>query len=68
MQNPIQHQAYNNSCGFKIQAAKTDQYRDSFFIRTPTQWSLLSDDNVLQKTANSFSSSVGRLGAALFHQ
>ena len=54
--------------GVRQLVTRTDQHRGSFFIRTPTQWNLLSDDIILQKTADSFSSSVGRLGAALFHQ
>ena len=37
MQNPIQRQAYNNSRGFKIPAARTDQYRGSFFIRNTVE-------------------------------
>jgi hypothetical protein len=41
--NIIERQAVNNARGFRIPTTKTDQYRNSFFVRTVAEWNQLSD-------------------------
>jgi hypothetical protein len=64
--NIIQRQTYNNNRGFKLPDAKSEQFRGSFFIRTPLEWNRLEDSVVQQQTASAFSAAVGRLEAAFF--
>ena len=64
----IRRHEIQNSCGFKIPDSKTEQYKNSLFVRTVADWNKLEvEDTVV--TANSvtaFSSAVGRVlqGAA----
>ena len=65
--NPIQRQACNNSRGFKIPTARSDQYKESFFVKTPLEWNILSDDIVTKETVGAFSAAVCKLGPATFN-
>ena len=55
-----------NSCGFKIPDSKTEQYKNSFFVRTVADWNKLEDMVVTANSVTAFSSAVGRVlqGAA----
>jgi len=63
--NIIQRQAKNNSRCFKVPPSKTDQYRNSFFVRTVVEWNSLPDDVVKLPTLSSFASATGRLPVTL---
>ena len=55
-----------NSCGFRIPDSKTEQYKNSFFVRTVADWNKLEDTVVTVDSVTAFSSAVGRVlqGAA----
>ena len=42
-----------NSSGFRVPAVNTDQYKHSFFIRTPQQWNHLTDSEISEALAPS---------------
>ncbi|XP_070198630.1 uncharacterized protein [Littorina saxatilis] len=58
-QNILQRQATNNSRCFKAPTSKTDQYRNSFFIKTVIEWNNLSEATVTLTTPSAFSSALG---------
>ena len=66
--NTITRQEIRNSCGLKIPGSKTEQYKNSFFIRTVADWNKLEveDTVVTVDSVTAFSSAVGRVlqGAA----
>ena len=65
--NTIATQEIRNSCGLKIPDSKTEQYKNSFFVRTvAADWYKLEDTVVTADSVTAFSSAVGRLlqGAA----
>ena len=64
--NTITRQEIRNSCGLKIPDSKTEQYKNSFFIRTVADWNKLEDTVVTVDSVTAFSSAVGRVlqGAA----
>ena len=41
--NTIARQEIRNSCGLKIPDSKTEQYKNSFFVRTVADWNKLED-------------------------
>ena len=50
-----------NSCGFKIPDSKTEQYKNSFFVRTVADWNKLEDTAVTANSVTAFSSAMGRV-------
>ena len=64
--NTIARQEIRNSCGLKIPDSKTEQYRNSFFLRTVADWNKLENTVVTADSVTAFSSAVGRVlqGAA----
>ena len=50
----------------KIPVSKTEQYKNSFFVRTVADWNKLEDTVVTADSVTAFSSAVGRVlqGAA----
>ena len=67
--NTIARQEIRNSCGQKIPNSKTEQYKNSFFVRTVADWNKLEDTVVTADSVTAFSSAVGRAlqGAAPPH-
>ena len=57
---PIIRQSASNSRGCVISASKTDQFRNSFFVRTVYEWNQLSEETVHAFSADAFTSAVGR--------
>ena len=68
--NTITRHKIRNSSGFKIPDSKTEQYKNSFFIRTVADWNKLEDTVVTADSVTAFSSAVGRVlqGAASTHK
>ena len=64
--NPLQRQVHNNSRAFVIPPTRTEQYKGSFFVRTPLEWNQLDNAIVQQQTANAFCSALCRVGPAVF--
>ena len=58
--NTIARQEIRNSCGLKIPDSKTEQYKNSFFVRTVADWNKLEDTVVTTDSVTAFSSAVGR--------
>jgi len=58
--NTIARQEIQNSCGFKIPDSKTEQYKNSFFIRTVANWNKLEGTVVTADSVTAFTSAVGR--------
>ena len=46
--NSIARQEIRNSCGLKIPDSKTEQYKNSFFVRTVADWNKLEDTVVTE--------------------
>lgn len=44
--NVVQRQAVINSRSFRIPPCRTEQYKNSFFVRTAAEWNQLSDDDI----------------------
>ena len=67
--NTIARHEIRNSCGLKIPDSKTEQYKNSFFVRTVADWNKLEDTVVTVDSVTAFSSAVGRAlqGAAPPH-
>jgi hypothetical protein len=57
--NIIVRQVVNNSKGLVPPDAKSEQFRNSFFVRTALDWNLLPDSIVNASSADIFTSSVG---------
>ena len=43
MKNLLMKQVAHNTQGFTVPVSRTEQYRSSFFVRTVTEWNLLSE-------------------------
>ena len=65
--NPLQRQTYNNNRAFIIPPTRTEQYRGSFFIRTPLEWNQLDNIVVQQQNVSAFTSALGRVGPVVSH-
>jgi hypothetical protein len=52
--NPIENYTRNNNRCYTIQPCKTDQFRNSFFIRTAIDWNHLDDNTVNSGSLASF--------------
>ena len=57
-ENILDRLIIRNSRGFKIPPVRTEQYRHSFFIRTPQQWNHLADSEISVALAPSAASSA----------
>lgn len=56
--NPVTKFCRNNSRAYAIPPASCDQYKNSFFVKTVTEWNQLEDKTVLSDTAEIFRSRV----------
>jgi len=56
--NTVDKSATNNSQCFRYSFGKTEQYRNSFFIRTTLAWNQLDDNTIHLPTADKFKSAV----------
>ena len=54
--NFVNRYALNNSECYKVPASKTDQFKNSFFVKTTSDWNSLSDINI---RADRWSISIG---------
>ena len=52
--NPIENYTRNNEKSIKIRTSNTNQYRNSFFIKTAVDWNHLNNPTVQSKTLESF--------------
>ena len=59
--NTIVRHEIRNSCGFRIPDSKTEQHKNSFFVRTMAVWNKLEDTMVTIDSVTAFSSAVGRV-------
>ena len=59
--NTIARHEIRNTCGLKIPDSKTEQYKNSFFVRTVADWNKLEDTIVTVDSVTAFSSAVGRV-------
>ena len=58
--NPIDNYIRNNSRSIKIRDSRTDQHRNSFFIRTASDWNQLPDLVVQSKSTESFKNNLSK--------
>ena len=58
--NNIARQEIRNSRSLKIPDNKTEQYKNSFFVRTVPAWNKLKDNVVTADSVTAFTSAVGR--------
>ena len=56
--NIISKYALNNSECYKVPASNTDQHKNSYFVKTTSDWNCLSDTHIRAETVNSFKSAV----------
>ena len=56
--NIISKYALNNSECYKVPASNTDQYKNSYFVKTTSDWNCLSDTHIRAETVNSFKTAV----------
>ena len=61
--NTIARQEIRNSCGLKIPDSKTEQYKNSFFVRTVADWNKLEDTVVTVDSVTAFSSAADSVTA-----
>lgn len=57
-ENILDRLIIRNTDGFNIPTVNTDQYKHSFFIRTPLQWNHLTDSEIQATLAPSAASSA----------
>ena len=60
MITPSLDKKFETLCGLKIPDSKTEQYKNSFFVRTVADWNKLEDAVVTADSVTAFSSAVGR--------
>lgn len=48
----------NNSQCYKVPQSNTEQFRNSFFVKTVSDWNSLTDDHICAETVNSFKTAV----------
>ena len=58
--NNFARQEIRNSCGLTTPDSKTEQYKNSFFIKTEADWNKLEDTVVTADSVTAFSSAVDR--------
>ena len=56
--NIISKYALNNSECYKVPASNTDQHKNSYFVKTTSDWNCLSDTHIRAETINSFKTAV----------
>ena len=58
--NVVEKYAYNNTRGYIIPEARTEQYKSSFFVRTVAEWNELPEDVVRAVSVAAFSAALNR--------
>ena len=58
--NIMERQATKNSRGFQIPACRTEQYRNSFFVKTALEWNHLCEATVTAGSARAFTAALSR--------
>ena len=56
--NIISKYALNNSECYKVPTSNTDQHKNSYFVKTTSDWNCLSDTHIRAETDNSFKTAV----------
>ena len=56
--NIVNKSVHNNSRPFEIPSSSTDQYRQSFFVRTTEEWNHLDEEIVTAKSVETFKSKL----------
>ena len=56
--NIISKYALNNSEWYKVPASNTDQHKNSYFVKTTSDWNCLSDTHIRAETVNGFKTAV----------
>jgi len=59
----VERHAYNNSKGYKVPDASTEQYRCSFFVQTVEEWNKLDEEVVQARSAAAFTAALCRSAA-----
>ena len=54
----ISKYALNNSECYKVPASNTDQHKNSYFVKTTSDWNFLLDTHIRAETVNSFKTAV----------
>ena len=63
VKNLVERHAYNNTRGFKVPDASTEQYKCSFFVQAVEEWNKLEEEVVQAKSAAAFSAALCRIAA-----
>ena len=56
--NIIDRQVIKNDRGYKVDQSKTDQYKNSFFVRTAIEWNHLENSVVHAETVEGFKAAL----------
>jgi hypothetical protein len=64
--NIVSKYVYNNTRGYKVPDASTEQYQRSFFVQTVIDWNKLDEEVVKAGSVAAFSAAINR-GASLAH-
>ena len=56
--NIVSKYQINNNSAYKIDQAKSEPYKNSFFVKTISDWNSLSDSQVCKETVNGFKEAV----------
>lgn len=62
--NLVERHAINHSRGFKVPDSRTEQYRNSFFVRTVMDWNQLSEATITAGSVGAFTSALRKSGPA----
>ena len=54
----ISKYAINNSECYKVPASNTDQHKNSYFVKTTSDWNCLSGTHIRAETVNNFKTAV----------
>lgn len=58
--NIIRKYAYNNTRGFIVPDAQTEQYKCSFFVKTVVEWNELEENTIRAESVAAFSAAINR--------
>ena len=56
--NPVENSLKNNSKSFEIPSSKTNEFKNSFFVKTVLNWNHLDEVTVSAPTVESFKSAL----------
>ena len=56
--NIISKSDLNNSECYKVPVSNTDQHKNSYFVKTTSDWNCISDTHIRAETINSFRTAV----------